>query len=76
MTKLPVVSGYEVIQALQKIGFEMVGQKGSHVRLKKKNSRETKIVIVPIHDELTPGTLLSAIRQSGLTKDQFIELIK
>ena len=36
MQKLPVVSGHEVIKALTKAGFEVVGRKGSHVRLKKK----------------------------------------
>lgn len=76
MAKLPIVSGSRVIQALQKIGFEIVGQKGSHVRLKKKTSKETRIAIVPLHDELTPGTLLSVIRQSGLTKEELIGLIK
>lgn len=76
MVKLPIVSGSEVIHALQRIGFEIVGQKGSHVRLKKKTSKETRIAIVPLHDELTPGTLLSVIRQSGLTKEELIGLIK
>jgi predicted RNA binding protein YcfA (HicA-like mRNA interferase family) len=76
MVKLPIVSGYEVIHALQRIGFDIVGQKGSHVRLKKKTSKETRIAIVPIHDELTPGTLLSVIRQSGLTKEELIGLMK
>lgn len=76
MVKLPIVSGSKVIHALQRIGFEIVGQKGSHVRLKKKTSIETRIVIVPLHDELTPGTLLSVIRQAGLTKEELIGLIK
>jgi predicted RNA binding protein YcfA (HicA-like mRNA interferase family) len=76
MVKLPIASGSKVIHALQRIGFEIVGQKGSHVRLKKKTSKETRIAIVPIHDELTPGTLLSIIRQSGLTKEELIGLIK
>ena len=76
MVKLPIVSGSEVIHALQKIGFEIVGQKGSHVRFKKKTSKETRIAIVTLHDELTPGTLLSVIRQSGLTKEELIGSIK
>ena len=76
MAKLLIVSGSKVIHALQKIGFEIVGQKGRHVRLKKKTSKETKIAIFPLHDELTPGTLLSVIRQSGLTKEELIGLIK
>jgi predicted RNA binding protein YcfA (HicA-like mRNA interferase family) len=76
MVKLPIVSGSKIIKAPQSIGFEIVGQKGSNVRLKKKTSKETRIAIVPIHHELTPGTLLSIIRQSGLTKEGLIGLIK
>lgn len=32
MPKLPIVSGKDVIKALQKIGFSLSGQKGSHIK--------------------------------------------
>jgi len=44
MAKLPNPTGGELITALQKIGFQVVRQKGSHVRLKHKDSR---IVSIP-----------------------------
>ncbi|MGQ9722813.1 MAG: type II toxin-antitoxin system HicA family toxin [Candidatus Jordarchaeum sp.] len=53
--KLPAVSGRKIIKTLTKIGFEVVGRKGSHVRLKKKNDR-TLIVVVPDHLELAKST--------------------
>jgi predicted RNA binding protein YcfA (HicA-like mRNA interferase family) len=52
MRKLPVTSGSEVIKALTKTGFKIVGRKGSHVRLKKKTPTKTYIVIVPLHPEI------------------------
>lgn len=73
--KLPVLSGKEIIKALAKVGFEIVGQKGSHVRLKKKTKKETRITVVPIHSEVAIGTLHSILRQSGLTKEEFLELL-
>jgi len=70
--KLPVVSGKEAIKALEKAGFKLVKIRGSHAKLKK----DTYTVIVPLHDELSKGTLLAIIRQAGLTKQQFLELLK
>ena len=34
MVKLPILSGSELIKILRKNGFQLVGQKGSHVRLR------------------------------------------
>ena len=76
MRKLPVVSGHKAIKALTKVGFEVVGRKGSHVRLKKKTPTKTYIVIVPLHPEIKTGTLKSILRQAGLTREEFIELIR
>ena len=75
MQKLPVASGREVVKALNKAGFKIVGRKGSHVRLKKKTPSKTYIVIVPIHPEIKKGTLRSILRQAGLTREEFIQLI-
>lgn len=73
--KLPVVSGLQVIKILSKIGFERLDQHGSHVILQRKNAdgKVTKTV-VPLHSELATGTLLSIIKQTGLSRDEFIEL--
>jgi predicted RNA binding protein YcfA (HicA-like mRNA interferase family) len=65
VAKLPVLSGKELISILQKAGFEIVRQKGSHVSFKKADFR----TVVPLHDELAKGTLLAILRQTGLTKD-------
>ncbi len=53
---LPVVSGRQVIRALTKVCFEIVGGRGSHVRLKKKEGKML-IVIVPDYKELARGTV-------------------
>jgi len=53
-----------------------VGRKGSHVRLKKKTTTKTYIVIVPMHPEIKKGTLKSIIRQSGLSPQEFLKILK
>ncbi len=76
MQKLPPLSGRQVVKALSKAGFEVVGRKGSHVRLKKKTTTKTYIVIVPLHPEIKKGTLKSIIRQSGLSPQEFLKILK
>jgi predicted RNA binding protein YcfA (HicA-like mRNA interferase family) len=74
--KLPIVSSRQVVKALTKASFEIVGRKGSHVRLKKKTPAKTYIVIVPMHPEIKRGTLKSIIRQSGIPSNEFIKLLR
>lgn len=70
---LPVVSGGDVVKALQLVGFVQVSQRGSHVKLRDETGR---VVIVPMHKELAKGTLRSILRQANLEVTEFIKLIK
>jgi len=76
MTKLPILSGKEVIKALSKVGYQPVRQKGDHVILVKIVEGKKKAVVVPYHKEIDKGTLLETIRQSGLTREEFINLVE
>jgi len=69
--KLPIVSGMEIVKALNKEGFEIKGRKGSHVTLEKNNFRVT----VPLHKELGYGLLNDIIKQSGYTREEFLKLL-
>ncbi|WP_019509371.1 type II toxin-antitoxin system HicA family toxin [Pleurocapsa sp. PCC 7319] len=74
MPKLPVVTASEVIKALEEIGFQVVRQKGSHVRMKHKDSR---VVTVPIHKGKTigKGLLRKILRDAEMTVEEFIRLL-
>ena len=69
---LPVVSGADTVQALQRVGFDVVSQRGSHVKLRNGFGRT---VIVPLHRELAPGTLRSVVRQAGLSVGELTDLL-
>lgn len=71
--KLPRLSGSKVIGILSKQGFEVVRQKGSHVFFRHGDGRTT---VVPNHNEIDKGTLLEIIRQAGLTRSEFIDLVR
>jgi len=71
--RAPVVSSKELIKYLSKQGFEIVGKKGSHVRMKKIASPRNLIVIIPDYGELAQGTLRSILRQAGIGFDEFVD---
>lgn len=75
MGKLPVVSGKEAIKALARAGFVEIRQAGSHVVLQKKIPGGTNTLVVPDHPELANGTLRAIIRKSGLTVEEFSDLL-
>jgi len=74
LSRLPVVSGRELVRALEKVGYVVDRQKGSHIVL-----RHTELpfrrVTVPDHKEVAKGTLRAILRQVGLTADDLVELL-
>lgn len=69
----PVVSGAELIRALERDGWTVVRQRGSHVRLKKPGRRNA--LVVPLHKEIRKGTLAGILRDAGLTADELRRLL-
>jgi predicted RNA binding protein YcfA (HicA-like mRNA interferase family) len=65
------LSGKEVCAILERQGFEIVRQHGSHILMQRKLANNTITVPVPNHKEVRTGTLLSIIRQSGVDKKEF-----
>ncbi len=74
MSKLPSVSGLEVVKALSKNGYEVDHQTGSHIILRQIDYPHRRIT-VPNHKEIAKGTLRAIVRQCGLTVDEFVEVI-
>lgn len=74
MTKLPVVSGKDAVKALSKIGYDIDHQRGSHIVLRQKTSPYRRITI-PNHKEIAKGTLRAIIRETGLTVEEFLDLL-
>ncbi|MFA4915781.1 MAG: type II toxin-antitoxin system HicA family toxin [Syntrophales bacterium] len=62
MPKLKKISGEEAIRRLEKLDFQRVRQRGSHVVLKKQTSEGEIGCVVPLHKELAIGTLRGIIK--------------
>lgn len=73
MSPLPRISGRECIKALQKTGFYVRRQRGSHIILRRDDPFAQ--LVVPDHKQLDRGTLRAIIRQAGLSVNEFIELL-
>jgi predicted RNA binding protein YcfA (HicA-like mRNA interferase family) len=73
MPELRRVSGREAIRALEKLGFEQVRQRGSHVILKRQTPNGDVGCVVPVHRELAIGTLRGILKQACVTPDEFME---
>jgi predicted RNA binding protein YcfA (HicA-like mRNA interferase family) len=71
MPPLPIISADECIAALRRFGYEVVRQKGSHVRM---TCGGRTPVSVPTHKgkTLKRGTLRSILREADITVEDFL----
>lgn len=74
MTRLPVVSGRNLVRALQKLGYVVDRQRGSHIILRQQSSPFRRIV-VPDHDPVAKGTLRAIVREAGITIEELVRLL-
>jgi predicted RNA binding protein YcfA (HicA-like mRNA interferase family) len=71
MTKLPRISGAEVVKTLERLGFEKRRQSGSHVVMR----RGAKGCVVPLHGEVKVGTLAGLLRQADVSPEEFMDAL-
>lgn len=67
MPKLPRVSGAQTVRALERLGFVIARQRGSHIVLR----RGATGCVVPNHRELKTGTLAGILKQAGVSAEDF-----
>jgi len=75
MPKLSIISGQKLVSILAKIGYIVDHQTGSHIILRHKSPPYRRLTI-PNHKEIAKGTLRAIIKQAGLTREEFLELVK
>jgi predicted RNA binding protein YcfA (HicA-like mRNA interferase family) len=73
--KLKPLPAHKVIKALEKAGFKVLRQKGSHVIMGHEDGR---VSVVPVHkgEEIGRGLLRKIIKDAGLSREEFLELLK
>ena len=75
MSKLPSLTGKELVSLLKKVGFIVERQRGSHVFLKHADGRVT---VVPIHsgETIGPGLLSKIFRDVEMTRDELLKILE
>jgi len=73
MPTVPILKPREVVKTLEKLGWEVARQRGSHIILTKEGHIAT--LSVPNHPELARGTLRSLITRAGITLEEFLEAL-
>ena len=76
MTPLPALKPKELLKVLQRLGWEIIKQKGSHIQLKHLDKPNYRVTIPYHNEDLAPGTINSIIKQMGISKKEFEELLK
>jgi len=73
--KLPAITGAEMIQALERDGFQVIRIRGSHHFLRHMDGRTS---VIPVHagETLGPGLVSKILRDIGLDREQFERLLK
>ena len=74
MPKLPRVSGKDMVRIFKKLGFKIITQKGSHIKMQDINNRT---VIISNHKQIKLGTLKNGILNPlDISVEQLIKLLK
>ncbi len=77
MSRLPQISGRELIRLLESLGYETLRQRGSHVRLRRISAAGEHNVTVPDHKVMAKGTLNDILTRvsiwTGLSKDELLK---
>lgn len=75
MTIVPSLSYKKIIKALERDGWIVVRQKGSHIRLEKRLFEETLKITVPAHKPVKRTTLAKILKQAKIDLEHFLELL-
>jgi predicted RNA binding protein YcfA (HicA-like mRNA interferase family) len=75
MSKIPSLPYTQVLHALQRNGWVVVRQRGSHIRLQKHTPSETLKITVPMHRPIKRSTLSHILKQAQLSVEDFIALL-
>ena len=74
MSKVPSLPYTQIVKALQKDGWTIVRQRGSHIRLQKRIADELLKITVPAHRPVKRSTLAHILKQARIAVTRFAEL--
>ena len=74
MTKLVLISGQKIIKRFERMGYQTVRQKGSHVRMRHKFDKTKNPLTIPKHKLIGRGLLRKLLRDADISIKEFNKL--
>ena len=74
MTELADISGKEALRVFVRLGYRVIRQRGSHVRMKHHDPSRHPLTI-PMHKVIALGLMHRLLRDAGITMEEFKELL-
>jgi predicted RNA binding protein YcfA (HicA-like mRNA interferase family) len=75
MPKLPSISGEQAVKCFEKLGYHVVRQRGSHIRMHHKFDKSKKPITIPRHKMLGKGLIHKLIRDADIRIEELINLL-
>jgi len=76
VSKIPIVSGKQVIKVFKKIGYQVVRQRGSHIRMNHTLDETKRPITIPNHKVIAKGLLARLLRDTELSLEEFVRLLR
>lgn len=80
MPKLPVVSGKKLLKLLSKLDYQVIRQKGSHMRLTKIGEAGEHHITIVMHKEIAKGTLNDILTKvaiwNNISKEKLVDMLQ
>ncbi len=75
MSKLPSISAKEAIKVFEKLGYQIIRQKGSHIRMCHEINKNKRPLTIPNHKIIGRGLLRKLLRDTRLTVEDLLKLL-
>jgi len=75
MSKVPSLSYIEIVNALQRSGFIIVRQRGSHIRMQKRTIEGIIKITIPAHKPVKRSTLARILKSAKIELEEFLNLL-
>lgn len=74
MFPTPLLRPLDVVKALERLGWTVARQQGSHIIMVKKGHNAT--LSIPKHDQVARGTLRGLLHKAEIELDDFVKAVK
>jgi predicted RNA binding protein YcfA (HicA-like mRNA interferase family) len=75
MPKAPSISGEQAVKCFERLGYQVIRQRGSHIRMHHKFDKGKKPITIPLHNTLGKGLLHKLIRDAHISIEELTNLL-